>query len=652
MNEIFSGFDWQNLHFIRPYWLWGVPVVLILVFALKQLQAKHSGWQQILPQHLQSTLLSTPKGSTKQRTAPLWLVTLTGILAMLFLAGPSWEKLPQPVFNLKQGNVIVMDMSLSMRATDVTPDRVTRARFKAMDLVQKLTDGEVGLVAYAGDAFVISPLTEDASNLLALLPSVSPEIMPIPGSEPIRGFEVAAELLSNAGYQQGNIFWFTDGFDREQFAQITDFVESIPFTVHTLAFGTQDGAPIQQVNGELLKDSRGAIVIPKLDPSHVRAVSQRTGGGFSRLSADDTDLTELVTFASSMQQRIDQAEQTEELLEGDVWRDMGAYFVVLLLPMAAYAFRRGLVLCVPVFALSLLLQTQPVFAADIDNESISVLDKIFKTPQQRGEQAFQAEQYDLAASLLEDPLWRGSAHYRDGNYEAALESFSQSPGIDGAYNRGNALARLGQLKQAISAYDEVLSIDPTHQRALENKALVESLLEQQGDQQSEQQDQQQDSPNDETESQQQNGSENSDESQGSDESQSSEGQQEQSDKTDEQDRDSQSDESDEQGTESDDQSSAEDDANMRENQSPPESPEQGMSESTDESELADTQSEEALGNTDDAPLTDEERERQQRLQNLLRKVPDDPAYLLQRKMLLESQQRSRERAPPRAQQDW
>lgn len=651
MNAFIDSFDWQHFHFIRPEWLWGIVLVVLLVMTLKRLQSKHSGWQQILPAHLQSTLLSGTAGSGSKRPAPLWLVALTGSLAMLFLAGPSWEKLPQPVFNLKQGNVIVMDMSLSMRATDVSPDRVTRARFKAMDLVQKLTDGEVGLVAYAGDAFVISPLTEDASNLLALLPSVSPEIMPIPGSEPIRGFEVAADLLSNSGYQQGNIFWFTDGFERPQFGEIVDFIESIPFTVHALAIGTQDGAPIQQVNGELLKDARGAIVIPKLEPSHVRAVTQRTGGGFSRLSADDTDITELIRLANNMQQRMEQAEQTDELLEGDVWRDMGAYLVVLLLPLAAYAFRRGLVLCLPLIAVPLLvLQPHPAIATEASENAVSLLDRVFKTPQQLGEQAFEAEQYDRAANLLQDPLWQGSAHYRKGDYEAALESFSQSSSIDGAYNSGNTLAKLGKLQEAIDAYDEVLNIDPSHQQARENKALVESLLEQQGDHQSEQQNK--DSDSDQSESQQQEGGENGEQGENSDDSQSSDGQQEQRSETEEQSNESESSESDPQSSAANSQNDGTDEANMRESQAPPETQEQGMSESAEDSQLPDAQTPEALGDAEDTPLTDEERERQQRLQNLLRKVPDDPAYLLQRKMLLESQQRARERAPPGARQDW
>ncbi|WP_100641989.1 vWA domain-containing protein [Alteromonas facilis] len=662
MTELFAHFDWNAFHFIRPQWLWALlPLSIILLF-LHRIKRSESGWQHFLPSHLQSVMLSEGGPATKHRRPPFGLLALGWFVGVILLAGPTWERLPQPVYNLKQGNVIVLDMSLSMRATDVIPDRLTRARFKAIDLVSQLGDGEVGMVAYAGDAFVISPLTEDANNLVAMIPSISPEIMPVPGSDPLRGFEVASELLANAGYQQGNIFWFTDGMEQQQFSRLAEFVEASPYTLHALAIGTQEGAPIKQLNGELLKDNFGAIVVPRMEPSKVRAVSNRSGGSFARLTASDSDIKTLLDAAQmTMNSATEQEDDETNTLQGDSWNDVGAYLVVFLLPLAAYAFRRGILMCIPLLFAGLMLNPQPVYAQNVaaDNDS-SWLSRMFQTDDQRGQAAFDQAQYDKAAEAFSDPMWQGSAHYRNQEFEKALQAFEQVNTLDALYNQGNALAKLGRLEEAIDKYQQVLDTQPDHQFAKENKALLEELLKQQEQQQQDNQqqssDEQQDSQNSDSEQQSQ-----------SSNSSGSQQQQEQQESSQSENEDQSSDESqnnDQQNAQSSDQSQA-DDAPMREQQ--PQPPNDSAEENSEESEQQETSSqqqneeqqqpasEEPLtGNAQQAeePLSDEEREAMQRMQTLLRKIPDDPAFLLQRKMQLESQQRRRERAPPSQSNEW
>lgn len=648
MDSVFN-IDWQQFHFIRPYWLWGIMPALLLPWLLKRFIGQQSGWRDVLPAHLQSVLLEQASKPTKGSALPFIALSLAMIIAVTALAGPAWERLPQPVYNLKKGSVLVLDMSLSMRATDVTPDRLTRARFKAIDMVSQLTDGEVGMVAYAGDAFVISPLTEDANNLVNLIPSVSPEIMPIPGSEPLRGFEVAAELLENAGYMQGDIFWFTDGIEQAQFAALSDFVRTSPYTIHTFAVGTQDGAPIRQINGELLKSPGGAIVIPRLEPSRVRAVSSRSGGAFARMTTDDSDIQTLLAAQRALEDRMQQQESEDTQLAGDVWQDMGIYLVVLLLPIAAYAFRRGIVFVLPWFLFSNLYST-PVEAQESAPNAIQEIEQQwFKTADQRGQIAYEKQDYGEAAQQFNDPMWRGAAHYRNGNYEAALQAFSGVETTDSLYNQGNSLAKLGRLQEAIDAYDTVIQNDPGHQQAIDNKALLEKLLQQQ-----EQQDQ--------SNNNQQSDQDNSDE-------QSSEGEQNQSDDSASEDPEqSQQDSEQQSGTESEGDASQDDksdnaqqepsegESEMRENEMPPPSEQESQDQSEQQNQMSQSEQSptenQSMQGQQSEELTDEEREQLQRIESLLRKIPDDPAYLLQRKMLLESQQRRRERAPPQQQQNW
>ncbi|MBZ2162593.1 vWA domain-containing protein [Alteromonas stellipolaris] len=659
-----------NFHFLRPEWFIALIPTLILYIALKQNTSKKSGWQSVIPSHLYQHMVVGK--FTKGQKPPFWLLALGWLLAVVALAGPTWERLPQPVYQLKMGHVIVMDMSLSMRATDITPDRLTRAKYKAIDLVNQIGEGEMGLVAYAGDAFVVSPLTQDAANITTLLPSLSPEIMPVPGSDPLLGVETAAELLTNAGYSKGMIYWITDGVDLRQQQELQEYVAEMPFTLNALAVGTDDGAPIRQITGELLKDRSGAIVIPKLNSSAVNAIVRASGGKFSEITTNDDDITSLASL--SLLDRDSESEEDASNTEGDQWREFGPYLLLALLPLMALGFRRGLVFAV-IAAIYMPISSESVMAQSVTQEppsggstssSVSWWKKPFLNANQEGLANYSDNAFDQAATTFEDPAWQGAAHYKSGDYEQALAAYQKQGGIEGLYNQGNALARLGKLDEAIAKYDEVLKQDPNYQDAAANKTLLEQLKQQQEEQEQQNQENQQsnDSENqqDSGEGENQEGSDDSNQdSQNNDGSNSEDtseenGEQNPSDNQNANDEnDSQSDpqSSQNEGGEQDDSqnqnaSEAQDGANGEENDKEDAGAPQntGNEEGTDE---AQQESDAAMAQAGE--MTDAEKEQQQRLENLMRRVPDDPAFLLKRKMQLEAQKRQRQRMPSNR-SDW
>lgn len=647
----------EQFHFIRPEWFYALLPLALLWVALRLLKRRQSGWQSVIAKHLYQHMI-TGKATTKG-APPFWLLALGWLIGVTALAGPTWEQLPQPVFQVKAGHVVVMDMSLSLRATDVTPDRLTRAKYKAVDLVNAIDEGDMGLVAYAGDAFVISPLTEDAATLTTLLPSLSPEIMPVPGSNPLRGLEVAADLLTNAGYQEGTLYWVTDGVELQEMKAIRDFIASIPFQVDVLAVGTEQGAPIKLASGELMKQTNGAIVIPKLRTSNLVTLSRASGGQFTEITPDETDIKRLTDDNKGMSAADKQEDKKENT--GDQWKEAGPYLVLLLLPFAAYAFRRGIIACV-VIGLFMTASPQSAMAqttstptqapaptappaldkialptadeAAIEEDAVSWWQAPFLNRDQQGLKNYTEDKYHKALNQFDDPMWRGSAAYKAGDYEGALQAFNQVDSAEAWYNQGNALAQLQEFDKAIAAYDKVLAENPEHADAKANKALLEQLKQQQ------EQQEQQDKNNQQQDSEQQD-----------QDQQQNQGQQQDGEQSDQQQSDSQQQNQQQQG-----EQKPEDNNDTQQGQDKQDQQQQEQQESESQQQADDEQqqseSEAEAAQAEQRELTPEEKEVQQRLDNLLRRVPDDPAFLLKRKMQLEAQKRRRERVPSSQRSDW
>ncbi|GAB2996256.1 VWA domain-containing protein [Psychrosphaera aestuarii] len=639
----------NDFHFIRPEWfLLFIPLAVIWFFKLRDKQ--QSDWQQWIPKHLANTLFANTKQLSSNR-----LVIGLGIVWLILtiaLAGPTWQKIEKPVFKSQVANVIVLDMSMSMRSTDVKPDRLTKAKFKAIDLAKSLGDSEVGLVAYAGDAFTISPLTQDARNIAALIPSLAPEIMPIPGSYPLLGLEQAQSLMQQAGYLSGQIFWITDGVVYDDVAELNKLAATTAYQINVLSVGTRSGAPIKMLDGGLLKDDTGSIVMPKVNESALADIANTSGGTYQRFTANDKDITTLVD--RSQQQKLsnsaNELESTNSEITGDDWQEFGPYLILIVMPLILVLFRRGVTLSVFLCGILFIGGLTPNVASAAANTNVNapksadeasgdtILNTMFKTDDQRASQAFKQQQYAKAKDLFENEQWKGAAAYKAADYEQALEYFSKDKSAEGYYNQGNALAQMMEIDKAIEAYDKAIQLNPNLQDAKSNKDILEKLKEQQQQQNGDQQQndsQNSENSNSEADKRQQSESEQS-ESEQSEQSNSAQSQQEKSQQQNESEK-NQSQQSDQQNTPSEQQSNNESDSQQNQQQNTQQQAQQ-------QSELDEQTGEQ--GEQNQQPLTPEqiaEKEQQQKIKQLLRKVDDDPSVLLRNKMILESRRRQQER---------
>lgn len=454
----------DSFHFLAPYWLLLFPCVLVLSFWLRKRQLNRSHWSEVCDPEL------LPFLEQKQEIrANVWLpvgLVIACLLLSIAAAQPVWKQQPQPVFKQGDAVVIALDLSASMNATDLKPSRLQRARFKIEDLLSQLPDAQVALLVYAADAYSVTPLTEDADTILAQLPAMSPEIMPLQGSRADRALQKADQLLSQAGIAKGNILFVSDEVSPAQIASDATRLRAQGRQISILAVGTEQGAPIETDHG-LMKDSQGRVIVAKTQIGLIKEAAHLGGGFAALITADDQDLHYLV-------QHFQKNDKAPAVLSEKVkrWIAEGPWFVLLALPLLLPLFRRGV--------LALLLPTVLLFGGGHSTEvEASLWQDLWKTSDQQANELYQSGAKGEAAEQFSDPRWKQLSHYENGDYEKAQSALASPETAADWYNHGNILARQGQLDNALASYDKALAQQPNFKNAQHNRHLVEQLLKQQ-----------------------------------------------------------------------------------------------------------------------------------------------------------------------------
>lgn len=490
----------EQFHFQHPEWLLALIPAALLLWLMYRPVSQDTPWKKVIDPVLQPLFLSVSHGKSTQ-----WVLGLLGLgwlLAVLAMADPVWQQYPRPVVQSSNAHVIVLDLSRSMEIGDLKPSRLNRARFKINDILQQKEEGQIGLVAFAGDAFTVSPLTRDADTIRALLPSLTPSLMPVQGSRVDLGLLKAGELLKQAGLSQGQILLIADGTDKLDGKLAINAAKQLKaegYSVSVLGVGTRMGGPIPNAT-----DPQGKPIVVKLDEQNLQAVAKAGHGTYRLIQGSDADINTLLAASDKLTLNQQSSSTVNTDMKSQDWKSQGPLFILLLLPFAALAFRRGwlLSLGLVVIVSAGTGMPKPVMAAEessvLDQASIpssasssSNLANLWQRPDQRAAKALNAGDYETASQLAKDPMRLGSAEYKRGQYEKALHAFSQATGADAAYNKGNALAKLNKLKEAIATYDEALKADPTLKDAQINKQRVEELLKKQQEQQKKQDEQKQ-----------------------------------------------------------------------------------------------------------------------------------------------------------------
>lgn len=325
----------SRFHFLHPYWLLALPPLVAFAVWLARRRGRDGAWPRLMDGELLSLLRLSASGAGR---SPWPLMGLVWTVAVVALAGPTWQRQITPAYRAPAAWIVALDVSPSMDAADVSPSRITRARFAIADLLSAAHDARVGLVAFAGDAYTVAPLTSDVATVRNLAEPLAPSLMPESGNRLAPALEESAHLLQASPGRDRQVIVLTDGFtDPAQALTTARQLHRQGIAVNVVGVGSSAGAPEPDGNGGFVRNASNQVVLTRLDPDLLRRVASAGGGRFAPLSA----LPELIAHLQGTGSREMSASVAAPHVRLASWLNDGVWFLPPLLLLAALVARRG-----------------------------------------------------------------------------------------------------------------------------------------------------------------------------------------------------------------------------------------------------------------------------------------------------------------------
>lgn len=420
------------VHFLRPVWLLLLPVIAVIWFYVRRRATRPALEMEGLASHLRKAL--TVGGGHTRHLLPIDGVALGLALAALGAAGPTWSRVPDPFVAQTAPLAIALKVTPSMTDDDLAPTRLERAKQKIRDLLRLRAGGRTALVAYAGSAHSVVPMTEDPSVVQLYLQGLSPDVMPRDGADAGAALELARSTLAKEN-TPGGILFVTDSLDTAD-VNVLDNVEGASLAVLAML---PEGASDPGI---------GRLSVPVVratpDEQDVRTLERRLNAAYVRAMTEEGN---------------------------QPWDDRGW---LLGWPAALHGllwFRRGWTMRWSILlALGMggVLPAAPAHAEGIVDW--------FLAPDQQGRLAYQRNDFDRAAELFVDPMWKGQALYRDGQYSEAANVFSRLDTAAAAFAEGLAHIRGREYREGIAAFETARKRDPDFPGAAENLETAKAIL--------------------------------------------------------------------------------------------------------------------------------------------------------------------------------
>ncbi|MCB9673587.1 MAG: VWA domain-containing protein [Alphaproteobacteria bacterium] len=464
------------MNWIEPWWIGSQ--LLVIPVALAVIAGSwwhHRKLREVFGPELLRRVL--PRGVRNRRRIRDLFALVCLLLGCIALAEPAFDKEIVQVKTTGVDLVLAVDLSRSMDAQDIDPSRLERARREIIDLLGLLTGDRVGVVFFAGEAYPRLPMTEDYRAVEWVLEEADTEMFKSQGSALGKAIDVGRELLSRDEGKAGKaMIVFSDGetHDPEDAARAAREAKGEGVVVYAVGIG-EDEVPIPTADRGFLRHE-GKQVMTKPDFETMREVARITGGGFVNSVPSAIDMEDLYRNAirgslRAVERDTQQTEKWKTAYQYPLGLGLGLWLLGAWLGEGRRRFGAAA-------AVLLALGLAPGVASATTLEEA---DSMFR------EGKFMAAEKALEQLALESPgdagLYErlGAARYRQGQWLGAAQAYEQASRLRGGdadddYAAGNARYRAGQLEEAIARYERALAQRPSHERAQQNKDLVEGEL--------------------------------------------------------------------------------------------------------------------------------------------------------------------------------
>ena len=444
MNDLslqeYLSYAWENLWFLRPNWLYAfIPILVIVVFMVISFKSRED-WKKSFAKPLLPFL--TIKGTKRQFLLPKILIIVLLSLMTLAMAGPTWEQIERPGQKTEAVTVILLDLSRSMLAEDIQPNRIERAKLKLKDYFDAKPNAKAALIAYAGTAHSVVPFSKDYKTITRQMQALRPDIMPVQGSNLSEALELADSLLLNI-VAPSTIVVVTDNITSEEVSRIAQ--TAVNSHVEIMAIATPNGSTIPSGRGEL-KDKQGNTVIPRLEVVNLDQLEALENVNVITVTLDDSDVKILAArIRQNLEFTIDLENAEEE------WKDFGFWLMLPILIVGIFWFRRGWKVHW-MWTIFLLIGCNEAGEFNLKDQ--------FFTADQRGQRLYDKGNKEKAAVTFESSSLKGYTYYELGDLEKAANAYSEDVSPQGFYNLGVVYTEMGNLEAARQAFETALELDP------------------------------------------------------------------------------------------------------------------------------------------------------------------------------------------------
>ncbi len=440
-----TSFNVHQFHFLRVQWLWlFVPVFLIVLFILLQ-GRQHTKWKKVIAPALQPFVITKEKKSASIYPLIMFFVLMS--LGIIGLSGPTWKMINVDGAKTEAVLIIALDVSHSMLAQDIQPNRLERAKFKVIDLLKENPQTKVALYAYAGTPHTVVPICSDYGIIKHHIQSLSPAIMPLQGTQLSLLMHKVDSTLSKIT-APSTVLIITDDISSNDADTLKEFIANTHHSVEILLMSTPQGAsiPVNRQN-KPATDENGEVVISKPDMAVINTLQQQDRIHIIQPTLDTSDMEAL---ASEIKKHLFYQQDDEESEEQ--WQDMGYILVILCALLMPFWFRKGWMLQYSIFL---------VFG--FSSCKNTTWQDLWYTKDYQAQKLYQAKNFEEAGNTYTSSIHKGVAYFKAGNYDAAAQAFEQDSSAISLYNLSLSYAQLGNYDKALEAIEKASTLDPDNE---------------------------------------------------------------------------------------------------------------------------------------------------------------------------------------------